>query len=182
MKLVVGLGNPGKKYETTKHNAGFMCLDYYANKHNETFKFDRKFNGETLKLANLFLLKPHTFMNLSGESIRAVMNYYDIELEDVLIIYDDFALPLGKIRLREQGSAGGHNGIKSTIDHVGTDSFKRVRIGIDSNPLIPAKDYVLGKFTSKELDVILEIAKTTQNIIDDFNEGLEFNKIMTKYN
>ena len=98
MKLVVGLGNPGKKYEQTKHNVGFMCLDYYANKAGESFKFERKFNGETLKIGNLLLLKPQTFMNLSGQSVRAIMDYYNIDLEDVLIIYDDFALPLGKLR------------------------------------------------------------------------------------
>ena len=170
MKLVVGLGNPGKKYEKTKHNVGFMCLDLYANKAKETFKFDRKFNGETLKIANTLLLKPQTFMNLSGQSIRAVMDYYAIDLEDVLVIYDDFALPLGKLRLREQGSAGGHNGIKSVIEHTHTDEFKRIRIGIDSNPLIAAKDYVLGTFTKDELDVILESVKTVKKIIDDFSD------------
>ena len=182
MKLVVGLGNPGKKYEQTKHNIGFMCLDFYANKANETFKFDRKFNGETLKIGNTIFLKPHTFMNLSGQSLRSVMDYYNIDLEDILVIYDDFALPLGKLRLREQGSSGGHNGIKSIIEHVGTDEFKRIRIGIDSNPLIAAKDYVLGSFTKEDLDTVLASVKTTKLIIDDFTSNKDFNNIMNQYN
>lgn len=182
MKLVVGLGNPGKQYEQTKHNIGFMCLDYYANQQKESFKFERKFNGETLKIANLLLLKPHTFMNLSGESIRLVMNYYDIEIEDVLVIYDDLDLPLGKLRLREQGGPGGHNGIKSIIEQLKTDEFKRVRIGIDSNPMIEAKDYVLGRFTKEELDVIVASAKQTYHIINAFKDNQEFTLIMNDNN
>lgn len=182
MKLVVGLGNPGTKYETTKHNVGFMCLDYYANQQNESFTFNRKFNGETLKIGNLLLLKPHTYMNLSGESVRTIVDYFNIEMEDIMIIYDDLALPLGKIRIREKGGSGGHNGIKSLVQHLHTDEFRRVRIGIDSNPLIEAKDYVLGQFTKEELDVIVETAKNTTNIIDDFTKGVLFSNIMNKYN
>jgi PTH1 family peptidyl-tRNA hydrolase len=182
MKLIVGLGNPGKKYETTKHNVGFMCLDYYANQQNQSFTFNRKFNGETLKIGNLMLLKPHTYMNLSGESVRAIMEYYDIDVEDILIVYDDLALPLGKIRLREQGSSGGHNGIKSITSHLHTDQFRRIRIGIDSNPLIEAKDYVLGTFSKEELDIIVQTAKTTKLIMDDFANGVLFSNIMNTYN
>ena len=182
MKLVVGLGNPGKQYEQTKHNIGFMCLDYYANKHKETFKFERKFNGETLKLGNVVLLKPHTFMNLSGDSIRLVMQYYDIDVEDILVIYDDLDLPLGKLRLREQGGPGGHNGVKSIIQTLKTEEFKRVRIGIDSNPMIAAKDYVLGKFSKAELDIVLEAAKQTKEVIDEFVNSKEFTLIMNQYN
>lgn len=182
MKLVVGLGNPGKKYEQTKHNIGFMCLDFYANKANETFKFERKFNGEALKIGNTIFLKPQTFMNLSGQSLRAVMDYFTVDVEDILVIYDDLALPLGKIRLREQGSSGGHNGIKSIIEHLGTDEFKRVRIGIDSNPLIAAKDYVLGSFSKVEFETVLEAVKVTKSIIDDFVNDANFNTIMNTYN
>ncbi len=182
MKLVVGLGNPGKQYEQTKHNIGFMCLDYYANQLQETFKFERKFNGETLKIGNLVLLKPHTFMNLSGESIRMVMDYYGVDMEDVLIIYDDLDLPLGKLRLREQGSSGGHNGIKSIVQQLKTDEFKRVRIGIDSNPMIEAKDYVLGRFSKDELDIVVSAAKQTKGIIDAFKNNQSFTLIMNEYN
>ncbi len=182
MKLVVGLGNPGRKYKKTKHNIGFMCLDYYAEKNNVKFKTDNKFKGESLKIGDLILLKPHTFMNLSGQSIRATSDYYNVAIEDILIVYDDLALPLAKIRLREKGSSGGHNGIKSLVQHLGTEDFKRIRIGIDSNPLIDPKDYVLGKFSKKELKEINLKIETTKLIIDDFKSNLEFSQIMNKYN
>jgi PTH1 family peptidyl-tRNA hydrolase len=182
MRVVVGLGNPGTTYERTKHNIGFQCLDYYANKRSATFRFDRKFNAETARIGELLLVKPHTYMNRSGESVRRVLDYFDVAIEDVLVIYDDLALPLGRLRLREQGGAGGHNGIKSILEHLGTDAFKRLRIGIDSNPLIPAKDYVLGRFTSEELDQVLEAAKTTVLILDQFQEGRAFPLIMNEFN
>lgn len=182
MKLVVGLGNPGKKYKDTKHNIGFMCLDNYAVLNKLEFKKERKFYGESLKIANLVLLKPHTFMNLSGQSVRAVMDYYDINIDDVLIIYDDLALPLGKIRLREKGSSGGHNGIKSIVSHLGTEGFRRIRIGIDSNPLIEASDYVLGKFSKKEFKDLSDTISTTESIIYEFSKNVDFNQIMNKYN
>lgn len=182
MKLVIGLGNPGRKYKNTKHNVGFMCLDFYAKKHNLKFKKENKFSGESLKIAGLVLLKPHTFMNLSGESIRKIMQFYDVQIENVLIIYDDLSLPLGKIRLREKGSAGGHNGIKSVIQHLHTNEFKRVKIGIDSNPLIDSKNYVLSKFSKEDLKVLDETIENTSNLIDDFKSDNDFVKIMNKYN
>lgn len=182
MKLVVGLGNPGRKYKDTKHNIGFMCLDKYAQDNSGTFKKDNKFRGESLKLGNLVLLKPHTFMNLSGESIRLIMDYYNIDVEDVLIIYDDLSLPLGKLRLREKGSPGGHNGIKSIISNLGTQEFQRVRIGIDSNPLIDAKDYVLGKFSKNQFKDLEESFKRTSEVINEFKNNKSFTLIMNEYN
>ena len=182
MKLIVGLGNPGRKYKDTKHNIGFMCLDRYAEIQKVKFKKDNKFSGEWLKLGNVILLKPHTFMNLSGQSIRQTMDYYNIDLEDVLIIYDDLALPLGKLRLREQGSAGGHNGIKSVVQHLGTQEFKRVRIGIDSNPLIETKDYVLGKFSKEDKKELQLSIEQTSNLIEDFKNNKSFTHIMNTYN
>ena len=182
MKLVVGLGNPGAKYEQTKHNIGFMCLDFYANNTNLTFKFERKFNAEIAKDGDLILAKPQTFMNLSGESVRKIIDYYDIELDDLLVIYDDLDLPMAKLRLREQGGAGGHNGIKSILDHLHTDQFKRLRIGIDSNPLMEAKDYVLGKFSKEELDQVVVAAKLTKDIIAQFKENRAFPLIMNEFN
>lgn len=178
MRLVVGLGNPGRKYEDTKHNIGFMCLDYYAKENSLKFKMENKFRGETLKEGNLVLLKPHTFMNLSGESIRLVMDYYNIDVDDVLIIYDDLALPLGKLRLREKGSPGGHNGIKSIVQHIGTQEFQRVRVGIDSNPLIDAKDYVLGKFAKEEKKSLVETLPRVSEIINEFKSNKSFTLIM----
>ena len=182
MKLVVGLGNPGRKYKATKHNIGFMCLDYYAKKHKLKFKKDNKFSGETLKIGNLVLLKPHTFMNESGQSVRKIMNFYNINVEDILIIHDDLDLPLGKTRLREKGSSAGHNGIKSIISNVQTQNFKRVRIGIDKNPLFETKNYVLSSFNKQEKALIEPILVKVSDIITDFNNNTDFIQLMTKNN
>ncbi len=182
MKLVVGLGNPGRKYKTTKHNIGFMCLDYYTKKHKLKLKKENKFSGESLKIGNLVLLKPHTFMNESGQSIRKVMNFYNIDVKDILVIYDDLDLPLGKTRLREKGGSAGHNGIKSIISNLQTQEFKRVRIGIDKNPLYETKNYVLSSFSKKEKAVLDPVLEKVANIIDDFSEGVDFIQLMTKNN
>ena len=182
MKLVVGLGNPGRKYKTTKHNIGFMCLDYYAKDNKLKFKKDNKFSGETLKIGNLVLLKPHTFMNESGHSIRKVINFFDIDIQDVLVIYDDIDLPLGKTRLREKGSSGGHNGIKSIISNIQTEEFKRVRIGIDKNPLYETKNYVLSSFSKKEKELVEPIFAKVSEIITDFSNNIDFIQLMTKNN
>jgi PTH1 family peptidyl-tRNA hydrolase len=182
MKLIVGLGNPGKKYQSTKHNIGFMCLDSYFRTNKHKFKKDKKFNGLVLKIGNTVFLKPHTFMNNSGQSIKSAIDFYNIELEDILVIYDDLDLPLGKTRLREQGSAGGHNGIKSIINHIKTDEFKRVRVGIDSNPLIETKNYVLGKFSKDELKIIELTIEKVEKIISDFSNNQSFLNIMNNYN
>lgn len=182
MKLVVGLGNPGRKYKSTKHNIGFMCLDYFAKGNKLKFKKENKFNGETLKMGNLILLKPHTFMNESGQSIRKLINFYNILLEDILVIYDDLDLPLGKTRLREKGSSAGHNGIKSIMSNLKTEEFKRVRIGIDKNPIYETKNYVLSSLSKKEKIVMEPIYEKVSNIITDFSNGVEFVQIMTKNN
>lgn len=182
MKLIVGLGNPGKKYQFTKHNIGFMCLDHYSQDNNLTLKKDNKFNGEWLRIDDYILLKPHTFMNNSGESIRKIMDYFKIEIEDVLVIYDDLDLPLASLRLREQGGNGGHNGIKSIINHIGTQEFKRVRFGIDKNPLFETANYVLSEFSKSEMDVVKKTITITKDIIDDFVNNIDFKNIMNKYN
>ncbi len=159
MKLIVGLGNPGKEYEKTRHNTGFMVMDRLA----ETFQVSinvKKFKGEYVKFKyrgeDVILLKPMTYMNNSGESVIQVMNYFKIDVEDLLVIYDDMDMPTGKLRLRQSGSAGGHNGIKSIIAHVGTQNFKRIRVGIDKHPQIPVVDYVLGRFSKEEQPLIDE--------------------------
>ena len=182
MKLVVGLGNPGLKYKKTKHNIGFMSLDYYAKQNKLKFKKDNKFRGEWLKEGNLVLLKPHTFMNVSGESIKKMVEFYNIDIEDVLIIFDDLSLPFAKVRLREKGSAGGHNGIKSIINHLHTQEFKRVKVGIDSNPLIETKNYVLGKFTKQEIKDLDSTFGNLSNLITDFSKTESFVSLMNKYN
>lgn len=159
MKLIVGLGNPGKEYEKTRHNTGFMVMDRLA----ETFQVSinvKKFKGEYVKFKyrgeDVILLKPMTYMNNSGESVIQVMNYFKMDVEDLLVIYDDMDMPTGKLRLRQSGGAGGHNGIKSIIAHVGTQNFKRIRVGIDKHPQIPVVDYVLGRFSKEEQPLIDE--------------------------
>ncbi|UAC48231.1 aminoacyl-tRNA hydrolase [Bacillus aquiflavi] len=155
MKLVVGLGNPGKQYEETRHNIGFKVIDELSHRLNiplDQTKFKGIYGIGFLNQEKIILLKPLTYMNLSGESIQGVMNYYHIDLDDLLVIYDDLDLPVGKIRLRQKGSAGGHNGIKSAILHVGSQHFKRIRVGIDRpRNGMSVSDYVLGRFTSEKL-------------------------------
>lgn len=154
MKIFIGLGNPGKQYEKTRHNIGFEVIDKLAETWSITLdqaKHKGMYGIGTVKGEKVLLLKPMTYMNLSGESISAVMNFYKLETSDMVVIYDDLDLPPGKIRLRQKGSAGGHNGIKSTIAHAGTQEFNRVRIGI-GRPIgrMPVPDYVLGRFSQEE--------------------------------
>lgn len=184
MKLIVGLGNPGKEYERTRHNAGFMALDQFASDMNVSIS-NSKFKGEYVKFKyhgeDIILLKPMTYMNNSGESVISLMNFFKIDVEDVLVVYDDLDMPTGKLRLRERGSAGGHNGIKSIIAHLGTQQFKRIRIGIDRHPRIPVVDYVLGKFTSEETPFIEEGVKKASKAIQLFIEK-DFKMSMNVYN
>src|SRR5699024_8949462 len=133
LKCIIGLGNPGKRYEKTRHNIGFMVIDelerrYHFTSNNKKFKNDYAIefiNGE-----KVMFVKPQSFMNLSGESVRPLIDYYGIDIEDIMVIYDDLDLPVGKIRLRQKGGHGGHNGIRSLITHLGTKEFKRIRIGV----------------------------------------------------
>ncbi len=182
MKCVVGLGNPGSKYSFTRHNIGFMVLDHIAHEHGLTFKKENKFKAEVVKWKDTILLKPHTFMNLSGESLRSLMAYYNIDLDDILVIYDDLALDIGAIRLRPKGGSGGHNGIKSIITNVDSQEFKRLRIGIGNNPMIEGKDYVLGKFLKKNQETIETTIKQSREIVEKFVDGVPFNNIMNQYN
>lgn len=154
MKLLIGLGNPGKKYEMTRHNVGFMVIDELAKKWDVSMKEEKKFKGEVgVKHVNgekVMLLKPMTYMNLSGESVQKVMDFYDLSHEDILVIYDDLALEMGKVRGREKGSSGGHNGIKSLILHLAGIDFKRFKIGIGKSFDEKITDHVLGRFTHEE--------------------------------
>jgi len=185
MKLIVGLGNPGLQYENTRHNTGFLAIDKLAEKLN--IAVDRKaFSGLIGKTMingeQIILLKPQTFMNLSGESVQKAASYYHLNYqEDILIIYDDLDLPYGKIRLRPNGSAGGHNGIKSIIANLNTSDFKRIRVGIDKDPNIPVIDYVLGKVPKEQKeDWLNAIAKAAQAANEFPNTS--FDKLMNKYN
>ena len=151
MKLITGLGNPGKKYKKTRHNAGFQAVDFLVGK-DVKWSDNKKSNAKIYKVENTIFAKPQTFMNDSGKAVRALMDYYKIDAKDVVVIYDELNLPLGEIRVRENGSSAGHNGIKSIISHLGTDKFVRIRIGIsnEKKEKIPAEKFVLKKFPRKE--------------------------------
>lgn len=163
MKLIVGLGNPGSQYAKTRHNIGFMIVDEIAASHGANWTFDKKMQAEivaiTLKDEKTMFAKPQTFMNLSGESIQKIMQFYKIRPENVWVIFDDVDVPFGKLKIRQVGSAGGHNGVKSTIANIGQD-FIRIRVGISLNDraIEPSEVYVLKPFTSeekKELPIII---------------------------
>ncbi|MBE7122727.1 aminoacyl-tRNA hydrolase [Bacillus cereus] len=185
MKLIVGLGNPGREYELTRHNIGFMAIDALAKRWNISLneqKFKGLFGAGFVNGEKVILLKPLTYMNLSGESIRPLMDYYKIDVEDFIVMYDDLDIPVGKLRLRMKGSAGGHNGVKSTISHLGTQEFQRIRMGID-RPQNGMKvvDYVLGRFTSEEIsDVNQSIEKTADACEEWLNKP--FLQIMNTFN
>lgn len=184
MKLIIGLGNPGKEYERTRHNTGFMVLDHFADKMGESIN-QSKFKGLYTKMKyrgeDIILLKPQTFMNLSGEAVRQVMDFYKIDLDDILVIYDDMDMPVGKLRLRESGSAGGHNGIKNIILHTGSQKFKRIRIGIGRHPQMKVVDYVLSRFMQDEMiDMEKGIDLACEAIIDYLDH--DFSHAMNHFN
>lgn len=170
MKLIAGLGNVGDKYCFTRHNAGFMVLDKWALDEGLSFREEKKLKCFLTKLRynneDLLLVKPTTFMNLSGEAVRAVMDYYKIEVKDILIIYDDIALDLGRIRFRANGSDGGHNGIKSIIQHVGTKDFDRLKVGIGPQPNIPSENYVLQNFPQEQHEELKDVLKKSIEAVE----------------
>ncbi len=183
MKMIVGLGNPGKEYDNTRHNIGFMIVDNYAKSNN--ISFTEKYNGLYAKVyfnnEYFILLKPLSYMNLSGIVIKKYADYFKISPEDILIIQDDLDMNVGKIKLKYKGSSGGHNGIKNIIENLKTEIFPRFKIGIGRNPNITIKDYVLTKFSREEINKIEKIMAFSNDIINDFIE-LNIEKIMSKYN
>jgi len=163
MFLIVGLGNPGKEYEDTRHNIGFKVVDNIAKEYNIEInrqKFKGTYGEGFIDGEKVMLLKPTTYMNLSGESVREVMEFYNLDNKDILVIYDDISLDVGTLRIREKGSAGGHNGIKSIIAHLGSDVFSRIKVGV-GQPNVNLIKHVLGKFTKDELDVLSEVVGAT---------------------
>ncbi len=165
--LIVGLGNPGKDYKDTRHNAGFMVMDALADKLN--IRFDRKkFKGQIAEgrvgIEKVILLKPETFMNLSGESLIEAVNFYKVEENKILVIFDDVSLDVGKIRIRKKGSPGGHNGIKSIINHLGTENFPRVKVGVGAAKRDLVR-HVLGKFTDEEKEVLEQALKAARDSV-----------------
>lgn len=182
MKLIVGLGNPGNNYEKTRHNVGFMAIDNFSHSRNLVFK--KKFNALYSEFINngekVILLKPQTYMNLSGDAVLKFKKYFDIDLEDILVIYDDISFEVGKLKIKKSGSSGGHNGINDIINKINSEDIKRVKIGISKNK-ISLKDYVLSDFSKKELEKLNNVFEITNNIIEDFLK-IDFEKLMSKYN
>jgi PTH1 family peptidyl-tRNA hydrolase len=153
-RLLVGLGNPGREYADTRHNVGFMIADRFAAKSRVEFHTERQWKAAVARAGDLLLCKPLTFMNLSGKSVRAIADFYKIAPAEMLVVLDDTALPLGRLRLRPEGSSGGHNGLQSVIEHLGTTAFPRLRIGIGSAEPGGAIGHVLGRFGLDEAPVI----------------------------
>ena len=184
MYLIVGLGNPGKEYEHTRHNMGFDVVDRFVDSLGLTF--DRSgMNGLYCKAKyfdeDIIVLKPQTFMNLSGRSVGPILKFFNIPLENLIVIFDDLDTPVGKIKLKIKGSSGGHNGIKSIIEAIGTEEFKRIKIGIGRPPFNNTIDYVLHQPGKDEEEAIYTAQK---NAVDALKLSLKesFNKAMTIYN
>lgn len=184
MKLVVGLGNYGKEYKNTRHNIGFMALDFYAKKNNleiDKKKFKGLYTETNIDGEKVILLEPQTYMNLSGTCVKDFISYFHIDIKDMLVIYDDMDLDVGVLRLREKGSAGGHNGIKNIIENIKTNEFKRIRVGISKDKERNVIDYVLGRFSEEDKKLIDRKIEQISEIIKDFVK-YDFNKVMSKYN
>lgn len=183
MKLIVGLGNPGIDYKNTRHNVGFMFVDNIVKNLNGSFKLSSKLKSQICIIKvqgeDICFCKPMTYMNLSGEAVKLVSKYYDIAQENILIIHDDLDLPVGKIRIRERGSHGGHNGMRNIMELLQTTEIRRIKIGIDKGSNVI--DYVLGKFNATEM---AEIEKTLALSFDIFNDylNLTFVNLMSRYN
>ena len=183
MKLIVGLGNPGVEYLNTRHNIGFYFIEAYTISLDLNWK--EKFNGMYIKTKihdeDVIFLKPLTYMNLSGECVKKYVDYYKISPEDILVIHDDLDMENFRVKLKKNGSSGGHNGIKNIINCLGTENFKRLKIGIGKNVQYDTIDYVLSKFSKEELAELKKIEDYVSNIIDDYFL-LAFGDLMSKYN
>lgn len=185
MKLIVGLGNPGKDYKNTRHNTGFMFVDELARVNSATFKLDTKLKCEITSIMinqeKVIIMKPQTFMNLSGTSVRLVCNYYNINSDDILVIHDDLDLEVGKLRLRSHGSSGGHKGLQNIIDELKTENIKRMKIGISKVDSRFTIDYVLGTFSKEDAITLDILISKIDNIVRDFC-SLTFENLMSRYN
>lgn len=184
MKMIVGLGNPGSEYKNTRHNMGFMFIDSFAESLNVNID-KSKFNGLYEKVLiggeQVILLKPQSYINLSGEVVLKFMDYFKIDIKDILIISDDLDLEFGVYKLKEHGSSGGHNGLKNIEVHLKTNEYKRLKMGISNNKMIDTKDYVLGKFSSSDMEIISSLVPVVNNILNDFLT-LDFSMVMNRHN
>lgn len=185
IKLIVGLGNPGKEYTNTRHNVGFMVMDEIANKLNLT-GWKERYGGLYLDayigFNHVILLKPQKYMNVSGDVLIEFVRFFDIKTEDILVINDDLDLPLGVLKLKERGSSGGHNGLKNIESQLKTDEYKRIKIGISNDKTIDTKDYVLGKLSQSDKKIIKESVEKAATIAIDTMDNVSFQNLMNKYN
>ena len=183
MILIVGLGNPGKQYEQTRHNIGFDVIDYMANKYNIDVNRE-KFKGICgegfIENKKVILLKPLTYMYLSGDSIRELANFYKLEDDEIIVVYDDISLDIGRLRIREKGSAGGHNGIKSIIQNLGGDKFPRVKVGV-GQPKDNLVNHVLGKFSKEDREHIEKVIPVVSDAIVEIVKN-DAKESMNKFN
>lgn len=187
VKMIVGLGNPGSKYNDTKHNIGFMAVDRIVKELDVNFTEDKNFKAEIgsdfINGEKIYFIKPTTFMNNSGIAVKALLTYYNISIKDMIIIYDDLDMEVGKIRFRQKGSAGGHNGIKSIIAHLGTQEFDRIKVGIGRpNGRMTVINHVLGKFDKNDEIMILNTLDKVDNAVNYYLQTNDFQKTMQKYN
>lgn len=186
MYIIAGLGNPTREYENTRHNIGFMAIDALAEKYDirvSECKHKALIGKGAIHGNRVVLVKPLTYMNLSGEAIRAVIDYYKVDEEsELIVIYDDISLDVGQLRIRKKGSAGGHNGIKNIIAHLGHDTFMRIRVGVGEKPRgYDLADYVLGHFSKEELAVMKDSLERVDGAVTLMLEG-EIDKAMNDYN
>lgn len=185
MFVIAGLGNPGKQYENTRHNIGFIAVNYLAAKHNidiSKIKFKGILGEGKIAGERVIILKPQTFMNLSGESIAEVLNFYKLKNENLIVIHDDISLSIGRIRIRKKGSDGGHNGLKSIIYQTKSDSFTRIKIGVGDKPNEwDLADWVLGKFSDDDIKVLSKSVEIAADAVEEIiKNGAE--SAMNKFN
>lgn len=185
MKIIAGLGNPGQKYDKTKHNTGFMTMDHYLDEKDLSLdkdKFEGHWTKQKINGEDVILLEPQTYMNESGRSVSQVANFFKVDHEDILIIQDDMDMPIGKIRIRANGKSGGHNGIKSIIRDLGTEKFNRLKIGIRHPKNTTVVSWVLTPFNDEQQKLMDDAFDTSVKIIDDFIAGRDSQYLMNKYN
>lgn len=184
MKLIVGLGNPGIEYKNTRHNVGFEFLDYLCKKKNISFekeKFNAQYVFTKVDGERVLLIKPLSYMNLSGTVVKKYVDYFKLSPEDILVIQDDLDMPLGRTKIVFDSRSGGHNGIKDIEKNLKTKKYVRLKIGISNNKEIETKDYVLGKFNNDDLKYLNETYERLSNLIDDFCL-ISIDRMMNKYN
>lgn len=185
MKLIVGLGNPGNEYNNTRHNVGFEFVDFYLRSKGENPNWSNKFNGlyyqTTCNGEKVIFLKPQSYMNLSGDVVQKFINFYKIDVADLLVVSDDLDLVLGNYKLKSKGSSGGHNGLKDIANKIGTEEYKRLKIGISNDKKLDTKDYVLGKLSSNEQEILRKEFNSLVEVMDAYFK-LEFSDLMSRYN